>query len=402
MLNCRNCNASFPNKGLLFRHKDYECTGSRYTTKVKCYDCHDMVYDLKEHRHSCSGKTMANTSIISVIGSYAASNSIVIKNRHPNRQSDQCRYCFGDRIRDIEAHYKICPNYELAMEQKLNNDAIVYGPGVCKYCYKEASNMKKHTQECHLFIKWTSPENKHTCRYCEYKTTKTTKYDIRQDMRDHRNTCELRAERTETYTRLCREYSSEVGVSLYTTEEKENNFVTFFALVDVSGSMEGTRLNTAKMLVMNYFLSTHQYDRFSMITFDSQPHMKLSPHSVSKLISNDEMFDNIDRLYASGFTALYDAIVLAINQIENKSVKSVIVCFTDGVDNRSVATLYDVQKMLSEYKNVSVSIIQIGDDVVEHKEICTSSNGVYIHANECNEDFINKSRNLIHKCTKKE
>ena len=87
-------------------------------------------------------------------------------------------------------------------------------------------------------------------------------------------------------------------------------------VADISGSMSGSALTAAKN-VMNSFLSGIQFqigDKASLITFADQVYTNIGFTSDYNQISN-----TINSLGASGSTAFYDALYVAVNQTAMQS-----------------------------------------------------------------------------------
>jgi Mg-chelatase subunit ChlD len=134
---------------------------------------------------------------------------------------------------------------------------------------------------------------------------------------------------------------------------------TAFVLVDVSGSMAGNKLSAAKETLTSCMSQMQDEDRFSIVTFDTGAFFKLKPRTVEQLRRQNELPIILDRMFAKGGTALYDAIYMTVEQIHNKQVKNTITVLTDGEDNASKHTLDDVMKLIANYPNVTLDIIHI-------------------------------------------
>lgn len=133
----------------------------------------------------------------------------------------------------------------------------------------------------------------------------------------------------------------------------------FYILLDVSGSMAGGRLDAAKAAFAPLINIMNRDDRLAIITFDTAPFWKLHPRAVGQIINQSEMATLLPRIRAQGCTALYDAIVMAVEQIRDKSRKTIMVVITDGEDNSSKNSLADVQRIVAEYPNVTLHIVHV-------------------------------------------
>ena len=134
---------------------------------------------------------------------------------------------------------------------------------------------------------------------------------------------------------------------------------TVFMLLDVSGSMQGTKLKAVKEATTACFAAMEPTDRFAICTFDQGAFFKLKPRSVEQLRRQDELPGTLDRIFAKGQTALYDAVVLTLEQLHDKKARNRIIVLTDGEDNASKHTLDDVVALLNEHPAIGLSIIHV-------------------------------------------
>lgn len=104
----------------------------------------------------------------------------------------------------------------------------------------------------------------------------------------------------------------------------------FFFLLDVSGSMAGARLTQAKTALSTLFEQLQGEDRFSLLTFDTKAFFKCKPRPVGQLRRQQELNPLLERIFAQGGTALYDAIILAIGQVYSCTVPTTLHVLTDG------------------------------------------------------------------------
>lgn len=137
------------------------------------------------------------------------------------------------------------------------------------------------------------------------------------------------------------------------------NSCDFYILLDVSGSMSGTRLDAAKAAVKPLIDIMNRDDRLAIITFDTAPYWKLHPRAVSQIVNQSEMDTLLPRIRAGGCTAMYDAIVMAVEQIRDKSRRTIITVITDGEDNSSRNTAESVAALMREYPNITLHIVHV-------------------------------------------
>jgi Ca-activated chloride channel family protein len=114
-------------------------------------------------------------------------------------------------------------------------------------------------------------------------------------------------------------------------------------LLDVSDSMVGRRLNDARTAVERFLLDLlAPTDAFFLMAFNHEPHLlfgwKTDPTGVHEALA---------KLWPSGGTAIYDAIVAAEPYIANRPrERAALVLITDGADTASDTTFHDLQPTL--------------------------------------------------------
>lgn len=153
----------------------------------------------------------------------------------------------------------------------------------------------------------------------------------------------------------------------------------YFLVMDVSGSMAGLRLASAKEAVSQTFAEMEEQDRFSLITFDSKAFFKCKPRPVGQLRRQNELGPLLARIFTGGSTALYDAVNLAIEQVRSPIIPTKIVVLTDGEDNSSSKSMDDILRLLAERPNISLSIVHISSSQQPHQaylRLC-DSRGLY-------------------------
>lgn len=135
--------------------------------------------------------------------------------------------------------------------------------------------------------------------------------------------------------------------SSITTKEKyfDLNFV-----VDVSGSMSGTRINTAKQALNGFVGALAKDDRASITRFVS------TAYTITNFTSDkDILYKAVSNLYASGGTNVNSGLVEAVNNfsgIEDSTNTKVIVLICDGDVNY-------VQSTIDSCKNFGIKIYAV-------------------------------------------
>lgn len=136
-----------------------------------------------------------------------------------------------------------------------------------------------------------------------------------------------------------------------------------YLVVDTSGSMEGSKL-TATKAALKAFLSQIRgdRDRVGIIEFGSglKDYSLLAALDEPTRAQLDEM---IDRMEATGGTALTDAVYagVATLQQENQSdAINAVVVMTDGLENESDRDLYELQALVRQNPALPIVIFTIG------------------------------------------
>lgn len=198
----------------------------------------------------------------------------------------------------------------------------------------------------------------HFARECYQRDKKIKCYDCHQfvdDIKLHRSTNSCpKSKHVHTIVAPFRENSN-------TNMQIQNlNEIDIFFLLDVSSSMTGTKLDESKKIITEIVDKLKPSDRISLLTFDTKAFYRLKPRSVRQVRDqNKELETLLSRIYADGLTALYDAIVLCFEQIQNKSKNIAIVVITDGDDNSSKNTMEYCVKLMGECPNIKLIIFYI-------------------------------------------
>lgn len=109
--------------------------------------------------------------------------------------------------------------------------------------------------------------------------------------------------------------------------------LTTMLVMDVSDSMNAAgKLESAKAAAHEFVDRMRASDQTGIIAFNTQ-------NEVVKSITSDKdaLHAAIDSLSADKQTAMYDALLVAIDQLEGQSGRKAIIVLTDGLDNSSSA-----------------------------------------------------------------
>jgi len=137
--------------------------------------------------------------------------------------------------------------------------------------------------------------------------------------------------------------------------ETENPLTTMLVM-DISGSMNANhKLEAAKDAARAYVRQMRPNDRVGLLTFNTS--LKLAQPITS---DTQKLLKAIDKLKAKKDTAMYDALMQAIDELEALDGRKAIIVLTDGLDNRSQADAAQVIARVSS-AGLSISTIGLGD-----------------------------------------
>jgi Ca-activated chloride channel family protein len=122
---------------------------------------------------------------------------------------------------------------------------------------------------------------------------------------------------------------------------------------DVSGSMnQGGKLEEAKRAARAFIEMMRPTDRVGLIAFDVEVH-RIAPLTSDQTV----LHPAIDGLGGVRDTALYDAVLAAVQDLRAAAGRRAVVVLSDGMDNSSAHTLEDV---LGEIGPAGLSIYTVG------------------------------------------
>lgn len=132
--------------------------------------------------------------------------------------------------------------------------------------------------------------------------------------------------------------------------------------LDLSGSMRGEKLQKAKEAAITYVnLAPHSH-KIAIVGFSNKSSI-VSDFSYDK----DKLRTEISNLSANGQTALQDGIAMALDMLNEKSDRKVVITLTDGIENKSTAysgySGYQQLLQRSAQEESSISVIGLGSDV---------------------------------------
>lgn len=163
------------------------------------------------------------------------------------------------------------------------------------------------------------------------------------------------------------------------TQLNETESLNINMVADVSGSMEGEALASAKSIMSN-FLENVQFgigDEVELNVFSN------GVYTAEAFTSDKAMLvREIEQLTTGDMTSLYDALYAATNRTAIQNGAKCVIAFTDGKDNYSSCNADDVIEVAKRY-NIPIFIIGVGSDIEEGilRNIAESTNGFYSNVN---------------------
>lgn len=158
-----------------------------------------------------------------------------------------------------------------------------------------------------------------------------------------------------------------------------------YLVVDVSGSMEGEKLNNAQQ-ALQVFMNQIKGDqeRVGLITFSSWATEVVPLDELKR--NRGQIMEAIDNLDASGDTALLDAVDMAYSRLQaigdDERINAIVV-MTDGLENNSQVSLGTLMKRIMHGNESGVPVvifcIGYGSDADEDvlRSLAESSGGQY-------------------------
>ena len=164
--------------------------------------------------------------------------------------------------------------------------------------------------------------------------------------------------------------------------------LTTLLVIDISGSMNSLgKLAAAKDAAKAYVNQSKPTDATGLLTFNTQ-------YEYVQPITTDSqaLVAAIDGLAAYDDTAMYDALMRAVEILGPVSGRKAIIVLTDGMDNRSKSTPEDVITGIGP-AGLSISTVGLGDprhsqgnlrglDEAALMELAESAGGVYGYADD--------------------
>lgn len=131
--------------------------------------------------------------------------------------------------------------------------------------------------------------------------------------------------------------------------------LTTLLVMDISSSMNNVgKIDSAKAAAAEYVAQMRSTDQVGLLAFNNRV------KTVQQITSNQNaLYAAIDSLSTDNETAMYDALLSAVDQLEAESGRKAIIVLTDGMDNASASTANNVIERIGP-TGFSISTIGLG------------------------------------------
>ena len=188
-----------------------------------------------------------------------------------------------------------------------------------------------------------------------------------------------------TYLLLDKTKFEEVWNKKIKTGNGENAKLNIAFVVDLSGSMSGSKLTTTKFAINSFLDILEEEDRAGLITFTTYSYVR------SNLTTDIPSLKGIvNNMYASGGTSIYTGLNSAVEMLSNDDASGydMVIVFTDGYD--SSYTTYDAnyKSIVDKAVENDICIYAIGIGQVDTgilTNVAEKTGGNYYHASVVSE-----------------
>lgn len=135
--------------------------------------------------------------------------------------------------------------------------------------------------------------------------------------------------------------------------------VSVGVVFDVSGSMNGDKIQKARKALERFIATSHPNDEYSLIAFNTRAQLLLD-----RTRNGEALSEKLQLVQPKANTALYDAVYLGIERVTRGShQKKALLIISDGQDNSSRYNFGEVRRLLkeSDVTVYSVGILGGGD-----------------------------------------
>ena len=127
--------------------------------------------------------------------------------------------------------------------------------------------------------------------------------------------------------------------------------LTVSLVVDVSESMKGAKLEEAKRALVGFSRSIPISASIQLVVFSDTARV------VATDLTPDGLGEHAARLTAGGHTALFDAVSMGTQLVQERSGRRVVLTLTDGIANRGAASM---EKAMNDAERAGVSLMFVG------------------------------------------
>jgi VWFA-related protein len=164
--------------------------------------------------------------------------------------------------------------------------------------------------------------------------------------------------------------------------------LTTMLVVDISGSMDtADKLDTAKTAARSYVEQMRSGDQTGLLSFNTEVVYAQPITPEVQLLTA-----SIDSLVAINDTAMYDALVEAVDLLAPLAGRKAIIVLTDGMDNRSTSGIEDVIHRIGP-SGLTISTVGLGNpedklatiagiDEPALQTLASQAGGEYAYAND--------------------
>lgn len=136
--------------------------------------------------------------------------------------------------------------------------------------------------------------------------------------------------------------------------------LTVSLVVDVSESMQGSKLDEAKRALTSFSQTIPPSADIQLVVFSDTVHV------VARDLAPDLLARHAAGLTAGGHTALFDAVSKGIDLLQGRSGRRVVLTLTDGMANRGMVSMEEAMAG-AEQSGVSLMFVGLGPDARKNR-----------------------------------
>jgi Ca-activated chloride channel family protein len=202
-------------------------------------------------------------------------------------------------------------------------------------------------------------------------------------------TLRVSPERDLVYSRGPREVVVQIDLDGRRPDRTRRAPMNLAVVLDRSGSMQGAKIEKARQAACVAVDQLADDDFFSLVTFDNDTDVLISPDRVGGSRQREALKERIDRIRPGGGTAIHAGVTLGAQQLRrfiDKERVNRIVLLSDGLANVGPSRTSDLARLGSELRRegMSVTTIGLGDDYNEDlmTALAEASNANYYYVRD--------------------